>query len=112
MTATQLLALITEADRKLKSPSAVVRELGVSKLNQAQRFLATGQPFEIELTCANCTRPGRAWFATGVADNYLHPLCSRACIAEWKASHQGARVLKRDGRDFEERPAHARRQAA
>ena len=111
MTASQLLHLITEADRLLKSPSHVVHQQGLAAFHRARRWLASGEPFEIEMTCAHCTRPGRAWFATGVADDYLHPLCSRACIAEWKTSHQGARVLKRDGRDYVEQPATARRAA-
>lgn len=111
MTATALQQLLTEADRKLKSPSAVVRELGLGLFRRVQRFMASGQPFDVELTCANCTRPRRAWFATGVADEFLHPLCSRVCIADWKASHQGARVLKRDGRDYVEQPERARRAA-
>lgn len=111
MTASALAKILNEANRFANSPSEVVRERGMGLLRRAERFLASGQPFDVELTCGNCTRPGRAWFATGVADDYLHPLCSRACIAEWKASHQGARVLMRDGRDWVERPQMARRAA-
>lgn len=111
MTATQLQQILEEADRKLSSPAPARRELGLGLLRRVERWLASGEPFEIELPCANCTRPRRSWFATGVADLRLHPLCSRACIADWKASHQGARVLMRDGRDFVERPERARRAA-
>lgn len=111
MTATALQELLERADRLLKSPSPLVRSAGETCLARARRFLATHQPFDIELTCACCTRPGRAWLATGVADDFLHPLCCGACIAEWRTSHQGARVIKRDGRDWEERPETARRAA-
>jgi hypothetical protein len=116
MTASALLQLLLEADRLGNSPSQVVRDRGLSCLRRAERFLSSGQPFEIELTCSSCTRRRRGWFATGVADERLHPLCSRACISDWKASHQGARVLMRDGRDWVERaqqrqPAPGRRAA-
>lgn len=111
MTATALHQLIVRAAKLADARSASVRAIGLEALEKAEKFLASGQAFDVELTCACCTRPSRPWLATGVADDYLHPLCSGVCVAEWRGSHQGARVLRRDGRDWAEQPIQARRAA-
>jgi len=114
MTATQLQQLLTEADRKLKSPSAVVRELGLRLLKRAAKFLASGEAFEIEVECVCCRRWPRPWCATAFKADRLLPLCCRNCVQAWLRTggpNEGYRVLRRDGREWTDQHVPARRAA-
>jgi hypothetical protein len=94
---TKLAALLHRADRMLSSPVEEYREQGRVLLAEVARQ-APAALNQVVIECARCCRYPRAWFATGVADAGLHPLCSRDCVQDWLRVHEGYRVETRDGR--------------
>src|SRR5687768_4150599 len=78
--------LIDRAVRMARNPSPVLQCEAAALLARVERHLPTAL-LEPEVTCGRCTRESRTWFATAVADGQLWPLCSRACVAGWRA-HQ------------------------
>lgn len=103
----QLAETMASGLRMLGSTSEARRAEGMRLVRQAQQQSAFAV-LEPEVDCAECLRERRAWFATGVADGRLHPLCSRACIESWRRREVGCRVLMRDGRDWQDSWAQGR----
>lgn len=101
----KLVDLFIEARRLGRNPSPVLQAKARDLMATVAKHLPSAR-LEPEVGCSECRRERRGWFATGVADGRLWPLCCRLCVGSWMAREPGCQVWMRDGREWQaEAPA-------